>query len=128
LLEVDMTDKTVLLVEDETRLLKSTGRLLEDEFNIFKAINGRDAFDVLRQVHVDCAVIDVNLGDMNGFELVSKLRTRGKKTPVIMVSGRSLEMYKGMLQPLEISHCIQKPYEIEVLISMIKSITGQDNI
>ena len=119
-----MAEKTVLLVEDEPLLLKSTGKLLESEFNLFQAINGPDAFDLLRQMHVDCAIIDVDLGDMNGFELVSKMRLHGKKTPVIMVSGRCFEMYKGMFQSLEISHCFQKPYEVDALISMIKAITA----
>jgi len=64
---------------------------------------------------------------MNGFELVSKLRAGGEKTPVIMVSGRGFEMYESMFQSLEISHCFQKPYEVDDLISMIKKITGQGN-
>ena len=87
-----MTNKTVLLVEDEPLLLKSTGRLLEDQFNIFLAINGQAAFDFLMELNIDCAIIDIDLGDMNGFELVSKMRLHGKKTPVIMVSGRGFEM------------------------------------
>ena len=116
-----MADKTILLVEDEPQLLQSTGRMLEGQFNIFPAMNGRDAFDLMMQVHIDCAIIDVNLKDMNGFELVSMMRGQEKKTPVIMVSGRGFESYKSMLQPLEISHCLQKPYEIDALISMINS-------
>ncbi len=119
-----MADKTILLVEDEPLLLNSTGRLLEDEFNIFMAENGQAAFDFLMQLHIDCAIIDIDLGDMNGFELVSKVRAKGKKTPVIMVSGRGCEGHKSMRKPLGISHCFHKPYDINALISMIKTITG----
>ena len=119
-----MTDKTILLVEDEPRLLNSTGRLLEDQFNIFLAMNGQAAFDFLMELHIDCAIIDIDLGDMNGFELVSKVRARGKKTHVIMVSGRGCEGYKNMRKPLGINHCFHKPYDIDALISMIKTITA----
>lgn len=119
-----MANKTVLLVDDEPLLLKSTGRLLEGEFNLFQAQNGHDALDIFVQMHIDCAIIDVDLGDMNGFELVSKFRVRGKKTPVIMVSGKGFHSYQSMIQVLEVNHCLQKPYEIVNLISMIQSITS----
>ena len=102
-----MADKTVLLVEDEPLLLQSTGRLLEGQFNIIMAMNGQTAFDLFLQFHVDCAIIDINLSDMNGFELVSKVRAQGKNTPVIMVSGRGCEKYKSMCQPLAINHCFK---------------------
>ena len=119
-----MADKTILLVEDEAMLLHSTGKLLGDHFEIIPAISAQTAFDLLLQMHFDCAIIDVNLGDMNGFELVSKLRAKGKKTPVIMVSGRGCEGYKSMREPLGINHCFHKPYDMDALISMINTITA----
>lgn len=117
-----MANKTVLLVDDEPLLLNSTGRMLESQFDVFSATNGRAAFDICQQVHIDCAVIDVTLGDMNGFELVSIMRSNGKKLPVIMVSGGGFELYQSMIHPLAISHCFQKPYELDDLMSMINNI------
>ena len=93
-----MNKKTVLLVDDEPRLLESTAKLLQDHFNIIKSSNGRQAWECVERERLDCIVLDIVMPEMNGVEFLKRLRDKGKNIPVIIVTGISKEVdFKNML-------------------------------
>ena len=50
---------------------------LEDDFEIIEASNGNEAVDLLRYKAVDLLITDICMPEMNGIELVDKLRASG---------------------------------------------------
>jgi CheY-like chemotaxis protein len=85
--------KSLLLVEDDTNLRKSVRKLLEgNDVIITEAGLGQTALEQLANQHFDCMILDLNLPDMSGFELLNRLDgDEGlPKCPVIVYSGKAL--------------------------------------
>jgi len=113
---------SVLLVDDELKLLNSTADLLKDEFHIIKALNGRHAWNYLVEMQTDCIVLDIVMPEMTGLELLEKKRQHGNKTPVIVATGNSCLDYAEACADLGVNGYIRKPYDVEELAQRIRGI------
>ncbi|ARM31218.1 hypothetical protein B9H02_07845 [Prosthecochloris sp. HL-130-GSB] len=75
------------------------------------AENGRQALSILQSRHVDLILLDINMPEMNGMEVLSYLKTNEINTPVVMISGsgdieqavQSLKMgaYEYLIKPVD---------------------------
>jgi len=78
----------VLIVEDEPDLLNGLSRALRDEgYAVDTAANGEDGLFSAESNEYDAIVLDVMLPKLDGWEVLSRLRTQ-KKTPVLMLTAR----------------------------------------
>ena len=80
----------LLVVDDDSANREILSRLLIPlGFTITEAVNGREAVDLLEKQHFDSVLLDIEMPEMNGFEVLSELRERGvlRHTPVIVVTG-----------------------------------------
>jgi signal transduction histidine kinase/CheY-like chemotaxis protein len=80
---------SILLAEDESVVRRSLVRILEREgFRVLVGHDGHDALDLaLRAERIDVVVSDVLMPNMNGPELVRRLREAGVTAPVLFISG-----------------------------------------
>ena len=71
----------ILVVDDEEGLREGLSRLLEDEgYRVLCASTGEQAFEIVRQTHVDLVLTDMKMPGMNGIELLKKVRAIAKKS------------------------------------------------
>jgi len=94
-LETKLTQgvRRVLVVEDDARQRESIQRLLEsDEVNIVGVATAGAALEKLRESTFDCMVMDLNLPDLSGYELLEQMAALEHVSfpPVIVYTGRSL--------------------------------------
>jgi CheY-like chemotaxis protein/signal transduction histidine kinase len=85
--------RRVLVVEDDARQRESIGRLLaNDEVEIVGAATAAEALEKLSSMTFDCMIMDLNLPDLSGYELLEKMAAQGEASfpPVIVYTGRSL--------------------------------------
>jgi len=85
--------RTVLVVEDDARQLDSIRHLLAaDEVRIQGVATAAEALDALRQSTFDCMVMDLNLPDMSGYDLLDQMARQEDVAfpPVIVYTGHSL--------------------------------------
>ena len=79
----------LLVVDDEPELLKLLQQALRDAgFHCDKAGDGRDALLQLRQESFDLVVLDWTLPDLDGVEVLRRMRSTGLHTPVLMLTAR----------------------------------------
>lgn len=116
-----MDNKTILLVEDDRDLLDITSEVLKEHFNVIAALNGAQAWDCLNKEKIDCIVTDLALPDIDGVDLLIKLRGANFDTPVIIVTGKSSLYYAEKCADLGVCGYINKPYDINYLIKRINS-------
>jgi two-component system cell cycle response regulator CtrA len=77
----------VLVVEDEMAHAQSIERLLKSEcFNIYSADSGEAGIDLGKLYDYDIIILDLNLPDMPGFEVIRTLRASKVKTPILILS------------------------------------------
>ncbi len=80
----------ILIVEDEPELARTLKRGLEEEHYAADAVtDGRDAVDYALATGYDAIVLDVMLPGLDGFTVCRRLRERGVKSPVLMLTALS---------------------------------------
>jgi len=80
----------VLVVDDDKSILKLIVRVLRDEaYAVDTASTGEEARMLALVNEYDGIILDLQLGDRHGFEILQELRGHGRRTPVLLYSGRA---------------------------------------
>lgn len=112
---------TVYVVDDDADVLGSLRFLLEtDGFNVRTFRNAASLLSAVRSTGVDCFVIDYKMPDMNGIDLVSRLRNRDITAPIILITGYPDENISARAAAAGIRHVVQKPLLEESLVTHIR--------
>ena len=117
-----MADK-VLIVDDDPAILKLlTKVMLSNDLVPTTASSGREATAKINEDTYDIILMDVSLGDMEGFEIIRDIRARGINTPVMIVSGRSEDYDSLYGLSLGADDYITKPFRPLVLGAKVKAL------
>lgn len=112
----------VLIVEDNKELSGLLTDFLRDEGYTVSAVDsGERALELFERYGARLVVLDINLPDINGFAVCSKLRET-TDTPILIVSCRTEKDDKLSGLGLGADDYIEKPYDIDILIAKIKGI------
>ncbi len=116
-----MTNKSVLLVDDEVQIRRflRAGFELED-FTVLEAENAETALRDLTLQPVDLVVVDLGLPDMDGSELVERVRS-WSNVPIIVLSVRSREAEKVRLLELGADDYVVKPFGMAELLARARA-------
>ena len=113
--------KTVLIVDDKKVQLKTLKRALRTRgFLVIEAISGKQALDRLGNFKtIDIVLTDYAMPEMNGIELLQKIRETNKTLPVVLMTA-----YGEKDLVIEAMHCrcngfIDKPFDIDELLDII---------
>jgi len=80
----------ILVVDDDRAILKLIARVLHDEaYAVDTASTGEEARTLALVNEYDGIILDLELGDRHGFEILQELRRNGRPTPVLLYSGRA---------------------------------------
>lgn len=119
--------KSILIVDDDQSICKTTSKVLGGKYVTFTASNGREALDILNQKErIDLVLIDMMMPEINGVELLERLRFKNKDIAVIMMSG-----YFTIDSALESMNqgaytCISKPFDFDRLEMSIQNALHKD--
>ena len=82
----------VLLIEDDTAMAQSIEMMLTNEgFNIYCTDLGEEGLDLGKLYDYDIILLDLNLPDMSGYEVLKTLRLAKIGTPILILSGLSVD-------------------------------------
>ena len=115
---------TILVVDDNADLRQHIRSLLEPEFRVEEAPNGRAGLKRARRLLPDLVVADVMMPELNGFDMVQRLQRspRTNSLPVVMLTARSetTDTAEGLERGADAY--ITKPFDATVLIAQIESL------
>ncbi len=117
--------ETILIVDDETAVLKLAGKVLRKAgYQVFIANTGRMALDLYKDLHDDIAVVilDMIMPEMDGAEIYRGLKKINPEVKVILASGYSIDGQASQLIVDGISGFIQKPFSIVKLCKTIRDV------
>ena len=78
----------VLLIEDDSATAQSIELMLKSEsFNVYTTDLGEEGVDLGKLYDYDIILLDLNLPDMSGFEVLRTLRVSKVKTPILILTG-----------------------------------------
>ena len=113
----------ILVVDDEdniTFLLDATLRHFGYEVRI--ARNGREALAAVAELAPDLVLLDVMLPDLDGFEVVRRMRFDGSKVPVLFLTARDTTDDKVRGLSLGGDDYVTKPFSVEEVIARVQAI------
>jgi two-component system nitrogen regulation response regulator NtrX len=118
---VDMSRKSVLIVDDEEGIRESLSGILEDEgYNVLTASSGEDALAIAKEHMPDIVFLDVWLPEMDGLETLSRLKEIDANIPVIMISGHGNIEIAVKATRLGAYDFLEKPLSLEKVVITAK--------
>ncbi len=113
----------ILIVEDDQVLAIALRKGLESEGYLVEiASDGSAGLRAASEKDFDLIVLDVMLPRQSGFDVCEKLRTTGNKTPVIMLTARSLEVEKVQGLKIGADDYVTKPFSLMELFARIEAV------
>ena len=113
----------ILVVEDDPLLAESLVRALQQQgYGVGHARRGQDADTALRTHHFDLLLLDIGLPDVDGFEVLRRLRARSDATPVLVVTAREAvdERVHGL--DLGADDYLTKPFSLSELEARVRAL------
>lgn len=109
-------NRKILIADDEKEIVELVELYLQkDGFEVLKACNGIEAWGMIDGADVDLAVIDIMMPELDGYQLIRKIRTK-YNIPVIILSARNDDNDKILGLGLGADDYITKPFNpLEVL-------------
>jgi DNA-binding response OmpR family regulator len=120
MLKLSEPKKTILVVDDDKSILRTFSRILQKSgYEIDTAETGKEAMEKTENRHYDLALVDVRLPDIDGTELLAKLKKQLQQTIKIMITGfPSLETGVKALDEGADAYLVKpvKPEELLILL------------
>ncbi len=116
---------SILLVDDSAYQLEMLMDSLENHFNLFKALDGREGLEKFRSNHeaITAVISDIEMPEMDGITLCKSVNEiTDYKVPVILMSGRIKESDKEALEKCGARTFLPKPFDAQKLIRILKSL------
>lgn len=114
--------KTILIVEDDPKITELIRLYLEkEEFRTLSAADGAEGVKLALQVKPDLLILDRMLPEMEGLEVLKKIRTQ-LDIPVLILSAKSDEIEKIIGLEVGADDYMSKPFSPKELIARVKAI------
>ena len=119
----------VLVVDDEENIAFLLDSALRHfGFEVRVAANGRDALREVGCFDPDVVLLDVMLPDLDGFEIVRRLRTDGRKVPVLFLTARDTVDDKVRGLTLGGDDYVTKPFSLEEVVARLQVILRRQGV
>jgi DNA-binding response OmpR family regulator len=120
----------IVIIEDEQSIIDAISLAFEfrwPDVNLLSAFTGREGIGLVQNESPDVVILDINLPDINGFEVLKQLRSFSN-VPVIILSVRSDD--QDVMRGLEIGadDYIIKPFNYLTLLARVKSVLRRSEV
>jgi two-component system phosphate regulon response regulator PhoB len=113
----------LLVVEDEPELRQLlVNNLLFEGYSVAEAADGAPALEAHRARRADLVILDLMLPQLDGFEVLTQLRSAGDAVPVLMLTARGSEQDRVKGLSLGADDYLVKPFSVLELLARIKAI------
>ncbi len=117
----------ILLLEDDLNLNETVSDYFDENgFDVVSAYDGDEALSLIYENNFDLLLLDVNVPNKNGFEVLKEVRNQKKTVPAIFIT--SLNSMDSLEEGFE-SGCddyIRKPFELKELLIRVKTILKKE--
>jgi DNA-binding NtrC family response regulator len=117
-----MSNKTrILIIDDDENITKVEAEILEDQgYSVDIAGTGTEAIKKTQKNHYDLMLVDIKLPDMEGIEILNKIRDSTPKIRKIMVTGYPTLQNAVAAVNRGADAYITKPFDVEKMLAIIK--------
>lgn len=118
---------TILVIDDNNDIRQYEHTLLQDDYIVLEAADGKEGLDVAKKEVPDLVICDVMMPVMDGLEFTQNLKTHTATShiPVIMLTAKNLEEHRAEGYEHGADSYITKPFHSKVLLARIENLLKQ---
>ncbi len=117
-----MVDSGILIVDDDSDILKLAANFFKCEgMEIHCAANGEEALRKISERSFTLMVTDLNMPDLDGFELAKKAREIAPDMAIVMGTGDTSPEIPRLAAEAGIARVFSKPFHLAKVLAMVKS-------
>jgi DNA-binding NarL/FixJ family response regulator len=116
--------KTVLIVDDSILIMERMIPIMEEIENISFVVHAstyQEGLEVLSRLTPDMVLLDINLPDKSGIELLRLIRERHLEIAVLMISNNADTYYRSICKKLGATHFLDKSTDIYLLPAVLSA-------
>jgi two-component system nitrogen regulation response regulator NtrX len=124
-----MIEDKILIIDDEKGIRSSLKGILEDEgYRITTADTGEDCLRLLERQNFDLILLDIWLPEMDGIEVLKKIKTMDENPQVVMISGHGTVETAVKATKLGAYDFLEKPLSLEKVVLTVKNALRQKKL
>jgi len=119
----------ILIVEDDQRLARQLKKGLDEQGHVVTlAYDGLAGLEAARQERFDVLVLDVMLPQLDGFQVVRRLRSAGSKSPILMLTAKDAaeDIVAGLDAGAD--DYLTKPFALKVLLARLRALARRKEV
>lgn len=121
--------KKILLAEDDKNLSRSVDILLTlDGFSVISVYNGEEALNKLFHQKYDLLITDIIMPNLNGMDLINKIRKFNPSLPIMVVSGKLNDELISKLETEGVHYVLPKPINPTRFRKMVQKVIQNGHV
>lgn len=119
----------ILVVEDDIALNKMICvKLKQENYHVWSAGNGLEAFDIMEQQHIDLLISDIMMPELDGYELTKSLRDSSYNMPILLITAREEMEYMEKGFRMGTDDYMVKPIRLKELVLRVGALLRRAQI
>jgi len=118
----------ILVVDDEYGVRQSFNMILKDQYGVLVAENGKEALDIFTKNSIDLILLDIRLPDINGLDLLEKIKGIDPNTEVVMVTAVKEITTAVKAIKLGAYDYVVKPFIVEDIINIVNRVLEKHSL
>ena len=110
----------ILIIDDEVSIRRLLVRVLNNAgHTVHEASNGEEGLELFHQVNPELVITDIVMPDMEGIEVIRRVRQEAPTVPILAISGSGTPVYLRAATTLGATAALAKPFEIAELLAVV---------
>ena len=124
-----MAQEKILIIDDDMSIRLALRKAFSREDMVTVEVSGgKAALELLRLQKFDLIILDLVLQDMDGYEVLQKIRNDGNVTPILILSGLQEEVDQVLGLGMGADDYLTKPFHLAVLIQKVKALIRRTQV
>jgi two-component system response regulator AdeR len=125
---LDVQDRLILVVEDEYDIGDIIEHYLQREgMRVIRAMNGKQAIEINATQSIDLILLDIKLPELNGWEVLKRIRQSNQRTPVIMLTALDQDVDKVTALRMGADDFVIKPFNPNEVVARVHAVLRRTN-
>lgn len=119
----------ILVADDEKDLVAALEELLKHErYTVDAVYDGKSAYEFASTGNYDCIILDIMMPDIDGLEVLRRLRAAGIKTPILLLTAKSDPADRILGLDRGADDYLPKPFVVGELLARIRALTRRTSV